>query len=704
MTSPACTWLPTFSHSQSALSTHPAVGIAKHLIALLLCVLLSGCEVDPDEARMRLGELGYEYHPRSLFLAAMRNDHVAVELLVLSGMHPDTKLIYQDAVRSEHDNWLFNFEEEYYEQFVQLHVHHPGGGPYTTTTRALVVASALGNKEAVETLLDAGADVNQPECHKITALMWAVKNGHAETAELLLDAEANITNEEDEESTLTTAAGNNDIVMVQLLLDAGADVFVENSLNITALIEAAKEGNLEIMTVLIDAGAATDAQGKDGGGNTALMAAARAGNVDAVRMLLDSGADPHLRNANGATALSMAALAGSAEIVRMLLDAGADPNLQSNEGDTALMLAASKGSIEVIRSLLDAGADPNVQNGDGETALAKAVTEMRKARNAERVDWFRTVVTTLLDAGADPHHPNQEGTTVFMTAVQTKDADAVKAMLDAGADPDHRYSNGESLLMREIRTNLSPDVFRLLLDATDDMSYVNLQNKEGATALMLAAWQKRGEVLHALIEAGADPNLQNNKGQTVLMYVAARGDRDILTALLEAGADPTRQDSDGATVVDYVSKGLLSSQYREMRSMLQDAIDRWQAQPASTPPGPPETASVASPVLEIDEGPDDSLANETYLGGMKTRGMKVYALSGDGNWCAEKVVFKITAPSETVFTDGTAEFYMKRFGERINEARFCPAARSADIHGYTDTGTEPVFTGKATAAAGWSVN
>ena len=89
---------------------------------------------------------------------------------------------------------------------------------------------------------------------------------------------------------------------------------------------------------------------------------------------------------------------------------------------------------------------------------------------------------------------------------------------------------------------------------------------------------------------------------------------------------------------------------------------------------------------------------------MKTRGMKVYALSGDGNWCAEKVVFKITAPSETVFTDGTAEFYMKRFGERINEAQFCPAARSADIHGYTDTGTEPVFTGKATAAAGWSVN
>ena len=708
---------PELLRDGATISTRPARGIAERLIALLLCVLLSGCEVDPDEARFRLGELGYEYHPRSLFLAAMRNDHVAVELLILSGMDPDAELIYGYAIEPEEDNWLPDFRKHltgfssYTGSYTSLtpywerHRHEPDDDDRRVHehTTPLVVAAILGNTQAVASLLDAGADVNKPECHELTPLMWAVEYGHAETAELLLDAEANIAQEDDGDSPLATAAGNNDVVMVQMLLDAGMDVFVENNLNITALIEAAKEGNLDIMTVLINAGAASNAQEDDGGGDTALMAAARAGHVDAVRMLLDAGADPHLRNADGATALIVAALAGNAEIVQILLEAGADANLQNNEGDTALMLAASNGSIGVIRSLLDAGVDPNVQNGDGETALAKAVAEMRdalSAQNTEHVDWYRSVITTLLDAGANPDLPNQDGTTVFMTAVQTKDVDAVKALLDAGADPKQRYSDGESLLMREIRTNRNPDLFQLLLDAISDLSYVNLQKEDGVTSLMMAVNYKRAEAVRSLLAAGADPDIQNNKGQAALMYAASSAELDTVKALLDGGADPTLKDAEGISVLNYVPA------YRDnVRDVLQEAMNRPQSPQANETPEPAPAASpTAGPVVEIDAGPTASFANETYLGGMKTRGMKVYALSGDGNWCAEKVVFKITAPSETVFTDGTAEFYMKRFGERINEAQFCPAARSADIRGYTDTGTEPVFTGKATAAAGWSVN
>ena len=695
---------------QSTVWARPSSGIVKLLIAFILIAPLWGCEVDPDEARFRLGELGYEYHPRSLFLAAMRNDHVAVELLILSGMDPDAELTYHYAIKPEKENWLPDFRNhltgpDSFTPYWKRHHQQPdenrrGVREYTTP---LVVAAILGNTQAAASLLDAGADVNKPECHELTALMWAVENGHTETVELLLDAEAYITQAEDGDSPLTAAAGNNDLVMIQLLLDAGVDVFLQNNLNITALIEAATEGNLDIMTLLIDAGAAADAQGEDGGGETALMAAATAGNVDAVRMLLDAGADPHLRNANGATALSMAALAGSAEIVRMLLDAGVDPNLQTNEGDTVLMLAASKGSIEVIRSLLDAGADPNLQNGDGETALAKAVTEMRRAQGnqtTEQVDWRRSVITTLLDAGANPDLPNQDGTTVFMTMFKTKDVDAVKALLDAGADPKQRYSDGESLLMREIRTNRNLDLFQLLLDAISDLSYVNLQKEDGLTALMMAVNYKRAEAVRSLMAAGADPDIQNNKGQAALMYAASSAELDTVKALLDGGADPTLKDAEGISVLNYVPA------YRDnIRDVLQEAMNRPRNPEANEASEPAPAASpTASPVLEIEAGPTASLTNETYLGGMKTRGMKVYALSGDGNWCAEKVVFKITAPSDAVFTDGTAEFYMKRFGERINEAQFCPAARSADIHGYTDTGSEPVFTGKATAAAGWSVN
>jgi len=82
---------------------------------------------------------------------------------------------------------------------------------------------------------------------------------------------------------------------------------------------------------------------------------------------------------------------------------------------------------------------------------------------------------------------------------------------------------------------------------------------------------------------------------------------------------------------------------------------------------------------------------------MKKRGMKVFALSADGEWCARSVTLKIEAESGDVFSDGTADFYMRRFGERINDADFCPPAKVAEIVGFAGAGPEPCFSGRAEA-------
>ena len=97
-----------------------------------------------------------------------------------------------------------------------------------------------------------------------------------------------------------------------------------------------------------------------------------------------------------------------------------------------------------------------------------------------------------------------------------------------------------------------------------------------------------------------------------------------------------------------------------------------------------------------------NLTEQTYLGGMKSRGMKLFALSADGDWCAGNVVFKIEAESGEVFSDGTLEFYMRQFGQRINEEDFCPAARTATLVGYAGANPEPCFSGEA-AASEWRV-
>ena len=638
-------------------------------VAVLFLILLGGCEGSPEDARFKLGQLGYQFSPFSLLLAASENDHVAVKLLILAGMDPDT-VLDDDVVDSEYrrlgtsgpDTWS-----------------RLRGSGHTT---ALGVAAILGHTETVRVLLQAGADPEKRDSEDKTPLMWAMENGHTETAEALLDADAEI-RDEDFERSVTVAASNNDVVMLNLLMDLGIGVSIRNEVSVTALIEAASAGSVDVVSVLIESGTDVDAQREGRRGDeteTALILACRRNNVDVVRLLLDAGADPNVRNSRGRTALMVASMSGRTEIVRLLLDAGADPNAADNDSDTALAMAT-------------AGIDSGLLSGLG------------------REDPHADTVRLLLDAGADPDQPGGDGISPFMTALEEDNVAVIDAMLEARADADVQDESGNNLLMQALISRSDADLIESLIQRTADAGRIDHQNEDGITALMIAASRAGDGPLRALLAAGADPHIRTASGVTALMRAARQGLQGNLTLLLEAGADPTVKTSRGETALDQVGAGAnkpMSFTYRvsqDMKRVLRDAMNRWQTRPAAASPNPAATPTpAAGPVLEIEGGPDDGLAQETYLGGMKRRGMKVYGLSKDGNWCAENVVFRVKAPSADVYTDGTTEFYMKRFGEKINEDQFCPAAQSADIYGYTDAGTEPVFTGKASAATGWAMN
>ena len=591
MTSPACSWLPTISRNQSTLSTHPAVGIAMRLAAVLVCLSLWGCGVDPDEARFKLGELGYEFTPISFLQATDRNDHVAVRLFGLAGMDPDTRF------HREHINSLniygrdstteFKISEAFKDWFKSRYMRSSD-----VDTTALIVAAVLGHKETVEVLLRAGADPSGEDGRGRSALWWAVNRGHEEIVEMLLDPDAHLAEEESAKRLLTIAVSRGQADILELLLDEGGDEFVENNLNFTALVQAVRREGLETAVLLIEAGAVVDAQADEGKGNTALMAASSEGHVEAVRMLLDAGADPNLRKGDGATALIMAVSGGNVEIVRMLLDAGADLNVQNNEGDTALILAAGryddarvpmvklllgagadpnlennegatalslatgKGDLELVRLLLAAGADPNVQDGNGDAALMVAVQAIRSRYNAwtepsESGEDFHGVVLALLGDGADPNTKNSDGFTPFMKAVEQDELDFTKTLLDAGADANVQDADGNTLLMKALASYASDASRRLLLDAVGNADNANLQNSGGYTALMIAAGHGGRDTVGALLEVGANPDLQDNEGKTALMVAAYEDDVDIVNALLDAGADPSLEDAQGRTVTNY---------------------------------------------------------------------------------------------------------------------------------------------------------
>ncbi|GJJ75932.1 hypothetical protein EMPS_08290 [Entomortierella parvispora] len=155
--------------------------------------------------------------------------------------------------------------------------------------------------------------------------------------------------QKDEDRALRYAVLGNDLRMVQLLLDYGANVhaFRENAAEM-----AAQKGHTEILRVLLQAGA--DMEVFAGG---SLRTAAEEGAEEIVRTLCEYGADPMW---GSCSALRKAANKGHDRILEILLDYGADVNI--HEG-TPLQVACQRGHEAAVRVLLRYGANHRLDDG-----------------------------------------------------------------------------------------------------------------------------------------------------------------------------------------------------------------------------------------------------------------------------------------------------------------------------------------------------
>ncbi|CAK9116673.1 unnamed protein product [Durusdinium trenchii] len=165
---------------------------------------------------------------------------------------------------------------------------------------ALMRAAGEGRVEMVQLLLDAG----------YTALLWAAGNGHVEIVQLLLDAGADKARNLVEVGPLccgqlgtatwkwhvscwTPAPTRNCkkklVRVLTSMLRSCPPFSVMREVRYTALMGAADNGHVEMVQLLLDAGA--NKEMKDTIGLTALLCAAGNGHVAVAQLLLDAGAD-----------------------------------------------------------------------------------------------------------------------------------------------------------------------------------------------------------------------------------------------------------------------------------------------------------------------------------------------------------------------------------------------------------------------------
>ena len=104
----------------------------------------------------------------------------------------------------------------------------------------LMQASARGQADVVELLLEAGANKEFCDTMGHTPLFAAADKGHAQVVRLLLEAGAQKERPDIKGLALIAASMNGHTAVVQLLLEAGAEKDARDSEGRTALMEASR--------------------------------------------------------------------------------------------------------------------------------------------------------------------------------------------------------------------------------------------------------------------------------------------------------------------------------------------------------------------------------------------------------------------------------------------------------------------------------
>ena len=260
--------------------------------------------------------------------------------------------------------------------------------------KSIILDKTSESIDIIALLIEHGADVNLPDREGNALLPIAAREGQVEVVQLLLDAGADVNGTitasrfsnnwpvAEDSSALMEATVNNHIEIVELLLAHDANVnHIEKTHNRTALHAAAHFNYAEIASLLIKSGADLNSRSIiNDAGEAPLHWAARRGNSDAIEVLVNAGANLDMQTTDRGLTPLMRALESDTnsvfiETITFLLEGGADPNVQDNNGNTALHYAARFGRDYAISPLIEHGATLDLQNNDNQTAYDIALAK-----------------------------------------------------------------------------------------------------------------------------------------------------------------------------------------------------------------------------------------------------------------------------------------------------------------------------------------
>jgi len=446
---------------------------------------------------------------------------------------------------------------------LKTHLYHPNEAhiiehPYIQFKHAI----KTGNIALLEALIYEGFDVDYHESTAIPALMLSILENQSSVTQVLLMHGANPnTQDVNKQTALHIAVKLKKYETIHLLLRYGADIYLKDLTNSSALdlsksvgdtiaertldntppitieesnlFSAASDGNLHTLTLAIQH--VDDIFATNGSQQNLLHLAVYSGNVKLIAYLLNKQLDIDATDEFGNTPLIIAAQhTNRYEVLEYLISRHATLDHKNGSGSSALSLALYYGYATNVTLLLEKGASIYIHDGI-HTPLTLVHNAIAKYPQSAKV--FRDIETKLLIRGTTVDIPGKHlnWTPLIHTATRVPDEENLKhlnLLISLGADINYKDMNKRTALMLASSMGRKEAVDILL----NNYAEADFIDTFGWSALMLSVYYNQYDVAIALLEYGANPNLTSDKGLSALSIAQQHNRQRIIMVLLDFGA------------------------------------------------------------------------------------------------------------------------------------------------------------------------
>ncbi|CAD5222211.1 unnamed protein product [Bursaphelenchus xylophilus] len=340
---------------------------------------------------------------------------------------------------------------------------------------------------------------------------------------LMAGAQTNIFWHENQEPLLCSYARSGNLILLQLLIHYGVEVnCCSRSTGMSPLMHAVRENHKEAVKLLLEAG--VDICMRDSVGQTVMVHSALAGSVDMFALIYDCDWG---ENANKIKAdqvqhsLELATKAGQIELVEFILNkTDVNVNLVNN-----MLIACSNGQLELVQYFLAKGVTLSKdQRYDGKSSLICAV---------ESGSWD-LVVSVLNGYDGEINKDLVDGTqwNALIVASRLGHIGLVDLLLNKGIDINHQDVEGLSALSHAILN----EQFSLASQLINRKADINVVDKDGNTLLHLLAIHHNKSLVDRLLESGLQVDAKNNDGMRAVEIALTNGKQNAVDVFLRRGA------------------------------------------------------------------------------------------------------------------------------------------------------------------------